>query len=61
MSKNIKIAFNFLLELRLRNVVIGRHFHQKKMEVQTAMYKDKNNSKSRAATCACVKLELNIK
>ena len=44
--------------LRLRGIVIGRHF-QANMKVQTAMCKDNNNSKSRAATC--VKFDIRIK
>ena len=35
--------------LRLRGIMIGRHFHAN-IKVQTAMCKDNNNSKSRAAT-----------
>ena len=35
--------------LRLRGIMTGRHFHAN-MKVQTAMRKDNNNSKSRAAT-----------
>ena len=35
--------------LRLRGIMIGRHF-QANMKVQTAMCKDNNNSKRRAAT-----------
>ena len=34
---------------RLRCIMIGRHFHAN-MKVQTAMRKDNNTSKSRAAT-----------
>ena len=37
------------LQLRLRGTMISRHFHSN-MKVQTAMCKDNNNSKSRAAT-----------
>ena len=37
------------MQLRLRGIMIGRHFHAN-MKVQTAMCKDNNNSKSRAAT-----------
>ena len=44
------ILYNFLeLFLRLRGIMIGRHFHAN-MKVQTAVCKDNNNSKSRAAT-----------
>ena len=46
------------LLLKLRGVTIDRHFHAK-MKVHTAMCKDNNNSKSRAATC--VKCVTNIK
>ena len=35
--------------LRLRGIMIGRHFHEN-IKVQTAMCKDNNNSRSRAAT-----------
>ena len=35
--------------LRLRGIMIGYHFHAN-MKVQTAMCKDNNNSKRRAAT-----------
>ena len=35
--------------LRLRGIMIGRHIHAN-IKVPTAMCKDNNNSKSRAAT-----------
>ena len=35
--------------LRLHGIMVGRHFHAS-MKVQTAMCKDNNNSKSKAAT-----------
>ena len=46
------------VQLRLRGITIGRHFHAN-MKVQTATCKDNNNSKIRAATC--MKFEINIK
>ena len=45
-------------QLRLRGIMIGRHF-QANMKVQTTMCKDNSNSKSRAATC--VKFDIYIK
>ena len=44
--------------LRLRGIMIGHHFHAN-MKLQTAMCKDNNNSKSRAATY--VKFDIYIK
>ena len=41
--------------LRLRGIMPGRHFHEN-IKVQTAMCKDNNNSKSRAA--AYVKFDI---
>ena len=38
------------IRLRLRSIMIDLHFHAN-MKVQTAMCKNSNNSKSRAATC----------
>ena len=46
------------IPLRLRGIMIGRHFHPN-MKVQTATCKNNNDSKSRAATY--VKFEINIK
>ena len=40
----------FRQALRLRGIMIGRHFHGN-MKVQTATCKDNNNSKSRAVRC----------
>ena len=44
--------------LRLRGIMIGRHFHVN-TKVPTVTCKDNNNSKSRAATC--VKFDISIK
>ena len=44
--------------LRLRGIMTGRHFHAN-MKVQTAICKDDNNSKRRAATY--VKFDIYIK
>ena len=49
---------HFSASLRLRGIIIGRHFHSN-MKVQTAMCKDNNNSKSEAATY--VKFDIYIK
>ena len=42
----IHVEYNYL---RLPCIMIGRHFHAN-IKVQSAMCKDNNNSKSRAAT-----------
>ena len=47
-----------IIYLRLRGIMIGRHFHAN-ISVQTAMCKDNNNSKSRVATY--VKFDIYIK
>ena len=58
---SIQMAYNVAVytadTLTLRGIKIGRHFYVN-MKVQTATCKDKNNSKSRAATF--VKFEVNI-
>ena len=54
----LDIIHGYRISLRQRGIMIGGHFHAN-MKVQTAMCKDNNNSKSRAA--ACVKFEINIK
>ena len=59
---SVSISSSFMAfkisSLRLRGIMIGRHFHAN-IKVQTAMCKDNNNSKSKAATY--VKFDIYIK
>ena len=49
MPSSNKSLFPINAPLRLRSIMIGRHFHAN-MKVQIAMRKDDNNSKTGAAT-----------
>ena len=48
LANHISVHIRFDLE-RYLLIITGRHFHEN-MKVQTAMCKDNNNSKGRAAT-----------
>ena len=49
MLSSDKVSWLRKLPLKLRGIMIGRQFHMN-MKVPTAMCKDYNNSKNRAAT-----------